>query len=147
MAYGIDVWVKRTDKLVLNERYKQVGDYHTDMGDGLDYYNVGHSLGAGAIAPYIQDSIWFPRNYRDWKVLDNGPLRSTFQLFFDEWTAGGTKMKMVKTISISAGSQMTKNEVSLEPTGKDSVPVVVGIIKRKDPGELLLDEKGGTLAY
>ena len=29
-AYGYDVWVKRTNKMVLNERYKRA-DYHTDM--------------------------------------------------------------------------------------------------------------------
>lgn len=35
MAYGIDVWVKKTDRMVLNERYKR-GHYHDDLGDGMD---------------------------------------------------------------------------------------------------------------
>ncbi len=56
-AYGTDVWVKRTDKLIINERYNR-GEYHIDHGDGLDYYHVGFSLGAGNIAPYKNDTIW-----------------------------------------------------------------------------------------
>ena len=48
-AFGIDVWAKRTDKMVLDKWYK-TGDYHADHGDGLDYYSVGFTLGAGDIA-------------------------------------------------------------------------------------------------
>jgi len=35
MAYGMDVWVKSTDRMVINERYKR-GKYHEDLGDGMD---------------------------------------------------------------------------------------------------------------
>ncbi|MEI6948634.1 DUF4861 family protein [Paraflavisolibacter sp. H34] len=147
MAYGVDVWVKRTHRLILNERYQRKGNYHEDNGDGLDYYHVGLSLGAGAIAPYIHDTLWYPKNYRGWKVLDNGPLRSTFQLFYEEWTAAGIPLRMTKTISISAGSQLSRNEVSWETGRTDSLPVAAGIIKRKEQGELLLNEQEGILAY
>lgn len=146
MAYGIDVWVKRTDKLVINERYRR-GAYHVDHGDGMDYYHVGLTLGAGGIAPFINDTIWFPRNYAGWKVLDNGPLRSTFQLIYDEWIAAGRKVKLTKTISIDAGSQLSKVEVKNEATDGQSLPLVAGIIKRNEAGEMLLNEKDGILGY
>ena len=145
-AFGIDVWVKRTDRLILNERYKKA-DYHVDHGDGLDYYHVGLSLGAGNIAPYINDSIWYSKNYRLWKVLDNGPLRSTFQLDFDEWGVAGRKVKMTKTVSLDAGSQLSRIEVSYSYSNNDSLPVVVGIIKRKEPGTVMLDEQNSIMGY
>src|SRR5690606_16672426 len=56
-AFGTDVWAKRPGKLVINEWYK-TGDYHKDHGDGLDYYSVGFTLGAGDIAPFVKDSIY-----------------------------------------------------------------------------------------
>lgn len=146
MAYGVDVWVKRTDKLVINDRYKKA-EYHVDHGDGMDYYHVGLTLGAGGIAPYIHDSIWFPRNYSEWKVLDNGPLRSSFQLSYEQWTAAGRKVSVKKTISIDAGSQLSKNEVEFVTEDNLSLPVVTGIIKRDEAGEMLLNEKEGILAY
>ena len=132
--------------MVINERYKR-GEYHIDHGDGLDYYHVGLTLGAGDIAPYIHDTIWFSKNYRQWKVLDNGPLRCSFQLGYDEWTAEGKKLKATKTISLDAGSQFNKIEVKYETEDGQPLPVAAGIIKRKEAGEMLLNEKEGLLAY
>jgi hypothetical protein len=146
MAHGVDVWVKRTDRLILNERYKR-GEYHVDHGDGMDYYHVGLTLGAGDVAPYINDTIWFSKNYRDWKVLDNGPLRSTFQLSYEEWTAASRKVKATKTISLDAGSQFNRIEIKYETNDNQPLPVVVGIIKRKEAGSMLLDEKNAVLGY
>ncbi len=145
-AYGLDVWVKRTNKLILNERYKR-GEYHIDHGDGMDYYHVGFSLGAGNAVPYINDSIWYSKNYHDYKVLDNGPLRSTFQLLYDAWNVNGRPVKAIKTFSIDAGSQMTKIKAEYIYEGNDELPVVAGIIKRKDPGEELLNEEKGIVMY
>lgn len=145
-AYGIDVWVKRTDKLILNERYKR-GEYHIDHGDGMDYYHVGFTLGAGNIAPYVNDTIRYSKNYHRWKILDNGPLRSTFQLEYDEWDVAGMPVKAVKTISLDAGSQLNRIEANYQYNNNSALPVVVGIIKRKQPGTILLDEQTGIMAY
>ncbi|OXA78383.1 protein of unknown function [Flavobacterium aquidurense] len=145
-AYGFDVWVKRTDKLVLNERYKR-NDYHLDHGDGLDYYHVGYTLGAGNMAPFVKDTIRYSGNYHQWKVLDNGPLRSTFQLTFDSWNAGGIKVKAVKTISIDAGSQLNRIENVYSFDGNNALEVVVGIIRREKAGVIALNEQQGILGY
>jgi hypothetical protein len=145
-AYGLDVWVKRTNKMVLNERYK-LGDYHIDHSNGLDYYHVGFSLGAGNMAPYVNDTIRYSGNYHQWKVLDNGPLRTTFQLIFDTWNAGGIKVKATKTISLDAGSQLNRIENNYSFDGEKAMPVVVGIIKRPETGILTLNEKQGMMAY
>jgi hypothetical protein len=145
-AYGLDVWVKRTDKLVINTRYK--GEkYHVDNGDGMDYYHVGHTLGAGNIAPIVGDSIIYPKNFHRWKVLDNGPLRTNFVLEYDEWMVDGMKTTVNKKFSIDAGSQMNKIEIDFKFEGKNELPVVIGIIKRPEMGAILLDEKEGTTAY
>lgn len=145
-AYGLDVWVKRTEDLVLNKRYEK-GDYHNDHGDGMDYYHVGFSLGAGNIAPYTEDSIWYSHNYRNWKILDNGPLRSTFQLEFETWSVGSKKVKAVKTFSIDAGAQLHKVEAAYSFDGNQALPVVVGIIKREQPGVSWLNEREGMMGY
>ena len=145
-AYGLDVWVKRTDRLIINERYKR-NEYHIDHGDGMDYYHVGFSLGAGNMAPYVKDSIYYSANYRQWKVLDNGPLRSTFQLTFDTWNAGGIKVKAIKTISLDADSQLNRIENVYSFEGDKSLPVVVGIIKRPENGTISLNEQQGLMGY
>jgi len=145
-AYGLDVWVKRTTELVLNKRYK-LGDYHNDHGDGMDYYHVGFSLGAGNVAPYVNDSIWYSHNYRNWKILDNGPLRTSFELEFDTWMVGDKKVKAVKSFSIDAGVQMHKVAATYFFDGPEPLPLVVGIIKRDQPGESWLSEQQGMMGY
>lgn len=146
MAYGMDVWVKRTDKMVINERYKR-GKYHEDLGDGMDYYHVGFTLGAGNVAPYVNDSIYYSKNYVRWKVLDTGILRIAFKLEYDEWDVNGMKVKATKIISLDAGSQLNRIEALYEYSEKPTMSAVVGIIKRKDLGVMLLDEQQGIMGY
>lgn len=146
MGYGTDVWVKRTNNLVINGWYKR-DDYHSDNGEGLDYYKVGLTLGSGDIAPYIGDTIHFSKNYRQWKILDNGPLRSTFRLSYEEWQLPDQKVNCVKTITIDAGSQLNKVIVEYELSKKNSIPVAVGIVKRTKPGVEFFDEKDGIMGY
>lgn len=146
MGYGMDVWVKRTDKLILNERYKR-GEYHIDHGDGMDYYHVGRSLGAGRIMPFLNDSICYSRNYTDYKVLDNGPLRTTFQLIYDEWQIGNIKLKATKTISLDAGSQMNKISVQYFTADLETIPLAAGIVTRKELGVKYLDEQSGIMSF
>ncbi|HKO80705.1 MAG TPA: DUF4861 family protein, partial [Chitinophagaceae bacterium] len=85
--------------------------------------------------------------YHQWKVLDNGPLRSTFQLTFDTWNAGGIKIKAIKTISLDAGSQLNRIENVYTFDDKNPMQVVVGIIRREKPGVISLNEQQGIMAY
>lgn len=144
-AHGIDFWSKRTSDLVVDTWYK-LDNYHHDNGQGLDYYKVGFTLGAGDNAPFVGDSINFSKKYKTYKVLDNGPLRTTFQLIYDSWQAGSISVAATKTISLDAGSQLNKMSVQYVFNG-DKLPVVAGIVKREEPGAVLLDEKQGVLGY
>lgn len=146
MAYGTDVWVKNTTRLVIDERYKR-GRYHENLGDGMDYYHVGLTLGAGNVAPLLRDSICYDGTYSRWKVLDNGPLRTTFQLFYDAWQVGGMKLTAVKTISLDAGSHFNRVEVTYDGVTVDTLPLAVGIIRRPGQGAMWLDEQSGIMAY
>jgi len=145
-AFGIDVWSKRTPRLILNKWYKMM-DFDTDHGEGLDYYGVGKTLGAGDIAPYLRDTIYFTHNFTAWKILDNGPLRSTFRLSYPARDLAGHLMKVTKTISIDAGSQMSKVEAVFEYDGDSELPVVIGIAKRMQPGVILFNEREGFMGY
>ncbi|MEO8821792.1 MAG: DUF4861 family protein [Ginsengibacter sp.] len=146
MAYGQDVWAKRTSDLIINKWYKS-GDYHVDHGQGLDFYDVGFSLGSGSSDPYVDDSIYYSKNFRTQKVLDNGPLRSTFELGYEAWNVNGTSVTESKTISLDAGSQLNKMETEYTFNGKTDMPVAIGIVKRKANGDMLLNEKSGIMGY
>lgn len=145
-AHGIDVWVKRTPGLVIDKWYKS-GDYHEDHGEGMDYYSVGMTLGAGDIVPFINDSLWFPKHYRGHRVLDNGPLRSTFRLDYEQWDAGGMPVKVSKLISLDAGSRLNRVEVLFETPEENEFPAAIGIVQRSEPGKHLMDKEAGVMGY
>ena len=145
-AYGFDVWVKKNSSLVINHRYK-TNDYHVDHGNGLDYYHVGLSLGAGNMAPYINDTISYPHNYDNYVVFDNGPLRSTFKLYFKNFMVGGKTISSTKTISLDAGDQLNKIQATYMSSADSTMNLVAGIIKREKPGVIYMNENNGILAY
>ncbi len=146
-AQGIDVWSKRTPQLVINKWYK-TEDYHKDHGDGLDYYSVGQSLGAGDIGLYFNNELQFTKHYRRFKVLDNGPLRSTFRLEFDPEIVNEQHISFSKVISLDVGSNFNKITLDFENKDKSTTPIAIGIVKRQEENPLLtLEKKPTSLTY
>lgn len=146
-AQGMDYWAKRTEELIINKWYKE-NDYHKDHGEGLDYYSVGQTLGAGDIALYLSDNIQYTKHYRDYQILDNGPLRTTFRLIFDTQDFDGQQISLSKTISLDAGQNFNKIKVDLENKTVKNTPIVIGLAKRNESNpEYKFDKKRNTLAY
>ena len=145
-AQGMDYWSKRTENLIINKWYK-TEDYHKDHGEGLDYYSVGQTLGAGDVGLYIDNKVHFTKHYRAYKILDNGPLRTTFDLIYDEENIKDYKIAFTKRISIDAAQHFNKivltNNVDYNIT-----PIVFGLAKRKESNpEFYFDKKNKYLAY
>ena len=130
---GLDIWYKRTPDLVINKWYENDLEnglsYHEDHGEGLDDYKVGRTLGAGAMAPYVNDSLWLNENFVAQEVLENGPLRVTFKLTYKDIEVDGKTFSESRTFSLDAGSQLTK--VQQEYGTDAAIPVAAGIVKRE----------------
>ena len=132
-SFGTDVWVKNIPELVVEERYKmhmwgvgqrdslkRVGkvresseiylatSFHHDHGYGLDCYSVGPSLGCGAPALMKNGELIFPYCFKDYKILDNGPLRFTVELTYITNSDGVTEHRL---ISLDRGSHYNKIRV------------------------------------
>ncbi len=145
ISNGIDVWVKSTDKLVVNAWYK-TDDYHRDHGEGLDCYKVGRTLGAGAMAPYVNGQLVLGNNFTHSEVLDNGPLRLTFRLAYAPYKVGENEVTETRTFTLDANTHFNQVEVTYEnaPAGME---VAAGIVLREAPGELMLDTVAGAIGY
>lgn len=149
-AYGFDIWVKRVPDLVVKERYRKELEerisYHTDHGDGLDYYAVGPTLGAGTPALLVNDSIAYPYCYATYDIVDNGPLRFTVKLTYHPQMINNTAVVEHRTVSLDAGSQLNKIEVFYKNL-TDTLPVVAGIVLHEPSEEFVADKKEGYIAY
>jgi len=146
-AQGLDVWAKRTDQLVIDKWYK-TEDYHKDHGEGLDYYSVGQTLGAGDIGLYISGDLQFTNHYRRYKILDNGPLRTTFKLAFDPQNVKGQHITFSKIYQLDAGSNFNKVTLQFENQQKATTPIAIGIVKRKaENPKLTFSKNPSSLTY
>ena len=175
-AWGYDVWNKRTSRLVVEERYnneldpdisaatrrlRQLGlgdladdvynavSYHVDHGTGMDCYKVGPTLGCGTPALITgQDlTIAYPRCYKEYEILDKGPLRFTFRLVYGTEKVDGMDVTETRIVSLDAGSQLNRTTVSYEGLTRQ-LPIAVGIIvHNENPAAYIMNQKGGYMCY
>ncbi len=172
-AYGCDIWVKCVSEPIVDMRYKTELDpetrakiaelrksdpkaaqqlaesvsYHIDHGNGLDYYKVGPTLGAGTSALLANDSIVYPYCYKDYQILDNGPLRFTVKLVYNPLTVKeNNNVIETRVISLDAGSQMNKYTITYDNL-TEATPVVTGIVLHEPSEDYQADAAKGYIAY
>lgn len=147
---GVDVWLKRTENLIVNKFYKDELEngksYHIDHGKGLDCYKVGHTLGAGGIAPYIDSILWVGNHYNRFKIIEEGPLRVSFTLEYDTLTVVSQNLRQYITISLDAGKQLNKAVVKYDGQISD-MQLAAGIFLHDKIGVTKTSIEKGYIAY
>ncbi len=139
---GVDVWVKRFPKLVINDWY-MTDDYHHDAGEGADFYGVGKSRGCGGIGVWSGGKLHVSKNFIYSRVLANGPIRLVFELTYAPWDAGSAHVAESKRVILDAGTQFNRFESTL--TGQKGAPKI-GLGIAKHPGSTLkVDVKHRTM--
>ena len=134
-SYGLDVWSKNTPELVVDYRYhvedinipratelrkvdRKAGDllyressYHNDHGRGMDLYKVGATLGCGTPALMVDGALVYPYCFKDYEVLDNGPMRMTVRLTYQPTVVKGDTVVEHRLIQLDKGSNFNKMTV------------------------------------
>jgi len=146
---GIDVWCKRTRKLVINDWY-MVDDYHRDHGEGADLYSVGKTRGCGGSGVWTGDKLAVSRNFTTSRVLANGPVRLVFELGYAPWDAGGVKVSETKRITLDAGSNFDTVESTYRivdgAAGGASAPLHIGVgVANHDKANMFFDKRAGWM--
>lgn len=162
-SYGIDVWTKNTPELVVDDRYyiedvvmmprvdslrrvnRQRGDslyrinsYHHDHGRGLDPYKVGATLGCGAPALMLGDSIVMPYTFRDYQILDDGPLRFTVHLIYNKVRVGEDEVEEHRIIQLDKQSNFNRMTVWYEGLHHQVGFCSGVVVQREDPEPVVL---------
>jgi hypothetical protein len=141
---AVDVWTKRTRRLVINDWY-MVDDYHHDHGEGADLYSAGGSRGCGGNGLWGNGQLFPSANFRDSRVLASGPIRVMVELVYPQWQAGGIRVSEVKRITLDAGQNLDHFESSytIEGGGRE-LTQAIGI--RKSAGSVaVFSHDHGTL--
>jgi len=127
---GIDAFVKSVSYPVMAHWLTTKGyNYHKDQGQGGDFYKVGKTLGCGGAAPYIDGKVCLPsKNYSDWKIIANGPIRTIFELTYKPWQAGSITVSETKRISLDLGSYLNRIECTYSSDNAKTIPVAAGLV-------------------
>ena len=126
---AIDIWSKRTSKLVINDWY-MIDNYHADHGEGVDAYSAGPTRGCGGNGIWSNGQLYIPTNFVDSRVLANGPIRVMFELVYEPFDVNGVKVSQVLRVSLDAGSQLNRFRVSSQG-GSESLALAIGLKKVK----------------
>ena len=130
---AVDVWTKRVRRLVINDWY-MVDDYHRDNGTGGDFYSAGRSRGCGGTAIWSGGQLYPSANFRQSRVLANGPIRVSFELTYEAWDAAGQKVSEAKRVTLDAGHNLGRYESRFSVDGKPAPPLAYAVGIRKAAG-------------
>lgn len=139
----VDIWSKRTTRLVINDWY-MVDNYHGDTGEGGDFYSAGLSRGCGGNGLWAANKLWVSKNFIDSRPLANGPIRVMFELIYEPFEVNGVMVSEVKRISLDAGQNMTHYQSIYKP--ESQIELVTGAGLKKVEGEHIdINEEHGWL--
>ena len=174
-AVGYDLFNKSTSELMLDYWYaseqnkemrsinKQLHDrgyhdladqvynafcYHINHGKGMDCYTVGPTLGGGANALLNADgSLFMPKCYKQYEILDQGPLRFTVRLTYPEADYKGQKVTESRVITLDAGSQFNRVAVSYAGLAKPTAMAAGTVVHKSNPTAYVLCPENGYIGY
>lgn len=138
--------LRKTDRKAADE-FVNSFTYHVDHGYGMDCYAVGPTLGAGVSALVQNDTLLYPWCYKEFEILDNGPLRFTMKLEFHPLEVkGDTNVVETRLISLDAGSRLNRTVITYHGL-QESLPVVTGIVLHDTIGAVVTDASKGYMTY
>jgi hypothetical protein len=133
---GLDVWCKRVRYPIVDRWYNKGHDhYHKDQGEGMDMYQVGPSRGCGGTGIWDGQQLHVSRNYKTWKVIANGPVRTVFELTYDAWAAGNLKVTETKRFIVDAGHNLDRMESTFNVVEGNAAELIVAIGLNKNPAD------------
>lgn len=145
---GVDVWTKRTRRLVVNDWY-MTDTYHEDHGEGADFYSAGRTRGCGGTGVWRDGRLWVSRNFRQSRVFSAGPIRLVFELDYAPFDAGGASVAETKRVIVDAGRNLDRFESRYRPyrrpgQGEPEITWAAGI-KKHAAAAVRFEKTEGTL--
>jgi len=147
---GIDAWGKLV-RWPFMERQLKTGQQHDFHGEGLDFYDVNTFRGAGGLGIWQDNKLWTSRNWKTWKVLQNGPDVASFKVDYAPWPVDvDRKVWESRVFTLPLGTNFTRMVSTISSDKPGPLVVGIGISKRKGPkgsGVFTKDLGAGRVSY
>jgi hypothetical protein len=118
-ANGVDLWQKKQAAPIIDHMYAS-SNYHSENEYGVDAYSVnGKTLGAGGVAAYVGGKLWLHDAYDECRIIENGALRSSFELIYNKVEVNGQYYTKTLRIETTAGRILNKATVRYDGPQQD----------------------------
>jgi len=126
---GMDIFGKKVNSIVFGDTSLVHQDYHQMQDWGMDILKVANSLGAGAIAMGIKDSIYRidSAGRATYRLISDGPLRAVIQFDFKGWKVENRSYDIMHKISIWGGTSYYQSDVTVTGLQGDEM-LATGIV-------------------
>lgn len=147
---GVDSWGKQVP-WPFADRHLRTGDQHTNHGEGLDFYNVGTTRGAGGLGIWHDNKLWTSRNYVNPRVLASGGETADFVVDYAPWPVDvDREVWETRRFTLPLGTHFTRMVSTISSDRPEPLLVGIGIGKRTTgpgAGELSVDRERGLLSW
>jgi hypothetical protein len=132
-------------------RQLRTGDQHAYHGEGIDYYNVGTFRGAGGLGVWDGGKLWVSRNWKDYKILKDGPDAASFKVSYAPWkVAEKREVWESRTFTLPMGTNFTRMVSTFGSNARGPIIVALGVTKKptaKQAGDLRADKAKGVFSF
>ncbi|MET0499740.1 MAG: DUF4861 family protein [Steroidobacteraceae bacterium] len=146
---GMDSWGKNV-VWPFAERQLKSGDQHGYHGEGLDFYNVGTTRGAGGLGIWHDNKLWTSRNFIRHRILQSGGKSADFMVEYAPWPVDvDRKVWETRRFTLPLGTQFTRLVSTISSDKSEPLTVAIGIGKRTTGanGELTVDRTLGVMSW
>ena len=148
---AIDIFGKKKDQLILanvgvHDTVAKDDSYHSMQDWGMDIFKVGSTLGIGSFGMWYEgkvnmvsktDSVYC-------EIPMNGPIISAVKTNYYGWKVGDEKFNLESKLSITAGSRLTKNELTISDNPEN---LVTGLAKYPGTNFFKSDSEGNWMYF
>ncbi|MDZ7318813.1 MAG: DUF4861 domain-containing protein, partial [candidate division KSB1 bacterium] len=112
-----DIFGKKVPDMVLQNVGLDGFDSYHQMSDwGADIFKVGESLGIGSIGTWYENKAnrVAETDSVTCAIVANGAVYSQIRTLYYGWQAGASKVNLISDLSITAGSRLTRNDLTID---------------------------------
>lgn len=145
---GVDIWPKSVEFPIVEKWNRLAGagqDYHTERGEGYDFYHVGRERGCGGSALWRDGRPYPAETYATYAINANAPDHVEFTLTSDPWDAAGLRVSETKIIRMVPGTNFFQVTHTIQTTGTAEVTVGLGLTTFGRP-QLAQDRGRGVIS-
>jgi hypothetical protein len=146
---GVDSWGKNV-VWPFADRQLRTGDQHAYHGEGLDFYNVGTSRGAGGLGIWYDNKLWTSRNFVRHQILKSGGNAADFTVEYAPWPVDvDRKVWEKRRFTLPLGTHFTRLVSTISSDKSEPLTVGIGIGKKTTgaDGVLSVDRAKGVLSW